>query len=183
MNSWFRAAGALVVGTLGACAVPEATGIISPLLGTQDGQVAEPGEAADEKFDPSDPTRVDARAGGGFKYTNYNPDGYLLEFRGKLALQLNPKDLVTIDIGVGENQGVPGESNEFGLTDGRFRYFRMWDVDRTILPRQRSFGGRPVVVGRAVPRVGTSRRGSRHSFCGRHRWGRGNPRPRTIGRS
>ncbi len=98
------------------------------------------GAAKPETYDPSDPTRVDARTGGGFKYTAYDPEGYLLEFRAKVALQLNPKDLLTVDIGIGENKGATGIPNEFGLTDGRFRYFRMWDVDRSVVAGWQGWG-------------------------------------------
>lgn len=122
----------LLVGSLllaGACVAPSPSRAAwrAGLAGEEgaDEQVA-------EKYDPSDPTRIDARAGFGFKYTAYDPGGYLNEMRAKLALQLNPKDLLVADIGVGQNHGVPGQESEFGLTDGRFRYFRLWDIDRSL---------------------------------------------------
>ena len=104
--------------------------------------VTEPSAATaeGEEYDPSDPTRVDARTGGGFKYTDFSGSAYLLELRAKAAIQLNPKDLLTVDIGVGESIDVPNQSDESGLTDGRFRYFRMWDVDRSVLAGWQGWG-------------------------------------------
>lgn len=109
----------------------------SPALASDE---SPPADAGSTTYDPSDPTRVDTRGGFGVKNTEYDPSGQLRELRAKIAVQLNPKDLVTIDIGVGKNLNVPGESDEFGLTDVRFRFFRMWNVDRSIVAGWQGWG-------------------------------------------
>jgi hypothetical protein len=112
----------------------------SVAIPSQEGNAKTDVPAKVETFDPSDPTRIDARWGLGYKYSDYTQGASLNELRGKLALQLNKKDLVTVDVGVGRSQDVPQVADESGLTDGRFRYFRMWNVDRSILAGYQGIG-------------------------------------------
>ena len=93
---------------------------------------ADAGTPGEERYDPSDPTRIDARLGFGWKHTDYEPGGHVHEGRGKLALQVAKRDLLVADLGFGSNRGTAGFEDELGVTDGRFRWFRLWDMDRSL---------------------------------------------------
>ena len=90
--------------------------------------------------DPSDPTRTDARLGAGYKYTGYTGGPHMNEVRLKAGLITGSKGIFIADIGVGSLQGA-GESNDSGLTDGRFRYFGLGQMDRSKAYGYRGVGG------------------------------------------
>ncbi len=79
--------------------------------------------------DPSDPTRIDARAGAGYKYTDFTSGASINELRAKLALLLGKSGMFVADIGVGKINDNPNGEDETGLTDGRFRYFHLGPMD------------------------------------------------------
>jgi len=85
-------------------------------------------ESVDE-VDPSDPTKIDARVGVGYKGTDFIGGTTMSEVRTKVALQLGHQSTFVMDIGVGRLSGYP-QDDDVGLTDGRFRYFRLGEVDR-----------------------------------------------------
>lgn len=79
--------------------------------------------------DPSDPTRIEARAGAGYKYTGLTGGASINELRVKLALLLGKSGMFVADIGVGKINDYPYGEDETGLTDGRFRYFHLGPMD------------------------------------------------------
>ncbi len=79
--------------------------------------------------DPSDPTRIDARVGAGYKYTDFTGGASINELRAKLALLLGKSGMFVADIGVGKVSDNPNGDDETGLTDGRFRYFHLGPMD------------------------------------------------------
>ena len=79
--------------------------------------------------DPSDPTRIDARAGVGYKYTDFTGGASIKEIRAKLALILGKSGMFVADVGVGKLNDNPNGKDETGLTDGRYRYFHLGPMD------------------------------------------------------
>jgi hypothetical protein len=83
------------------------------------------------QVDPSDPTKIDARVGTGYKFTDLVGGVTMNEVRTKVALDAGPEGTFVMDIGLGRLDGYP-QDDDVGLTDGRFRYFRLVDIDRSV---------------------------------------------------
>ena len=79
--------------------------------------------------DPSDPTRIDARVGAGYKYTDFTGSASINEIRAKVALILGKSGMFVADVGVGKLNNNPNGKDETGLTDGRYRYFHLGPMD------------------------------------------------------
>ncbi len=79
--------------------------------------------------DPSDPTRIDARVGAGYKYTDFTGCASINEIRAKVALILGKSGMFVADVGVGKLNNNPNGKDETGLTDGRYRYFHLGPMD------------------------------------------------------
>jgi hypothetical protein len=79
--------------------------------------------------DPSDPTRIDARIGAGYKYTDFTGGASINEIRAKVALILGSSAMFVADVGVGKLNDNPNGEDESGLTDGRYRYFHLGPMD------------------------------------------------------
>jgi len=79
--------------------------------------------------DPSDPTRIDARIGAGYKYTDFTGGASINEIRAKVALLLGKSGMFIADVGVGKLNDNPNGEDETGLTDGRYRYFHLGPMD------------------------------------------------------
>ncbi len=79
--------------------------------------------------DPSDPTRIDARIGAGYKYTDFTGGANINEIRAKVALILGSSGMFVADVGVGKLNDNPSGEDETGLTDGRYRYFHLGPMD------------------------------------------------------
>lgn len=102
---------------------------------------AAPAETASpaEDYDPSDPTKIEPRLGLGYKWTDYTRGARMNELRGKLALDLGQDGTFIADLGVGALEGFPVDDDP-ALTDGRFRYFKLWTMDRTVQSGYRGWG-------------------------------------------
>ena len=92
-------------------------------------QAQEVTDADKQTPDPSDPTRIDTRAGAGYKYTDFTGGAVINEIRAKLALLQGTSGMFVVDIGVGKINDNPNGEDETGLTDGRFRYFHLGPMD------------------------------------------------------
>lgn len=79
--------------------------------------------------DPSDPTRIVARIGAGYKYTDFTGGASINEIRAKVALILGKSGMFVADVGIGKLDNNPNGENETGLTDGRYRYFHLGPMD------------------------------------------------------
>jgi len=84
-----------------------------------------------KKIDASDPTRIYTYIGVGPKYTRYANGEHMIEGRvsGNIGMQ---QDMVFFNIGYGRNKGtsVPGPSS--GATNGRIRWFHLFEMDYNI---------------------------------------------------
>jgi hypothetical protein len=103
--------------------------IIAFLLTTSTIQVQDVSGSPQQTPDPSDPTRIEARTGAGYKYTDFTGGASLHELRAKLALLSGTSGMFVADIGVGKINDYPYGEDETGLTDGRFRYFHLGPMD------------------------------------------------------
>jgi hypothetical protein len=86
-------------------------------------------DVSEQTPDPSDPTRIDARIGAGYKYTDFTGGASINEIRAKVALILGKSGMFVADVGVGKLNDNPNGEDESGLTDGRYRYFHLGPMD------------------------------------------------------
>ena len=88
-------------------------------------------EKAKKKIDASDPTKIYTYVGVGPKYTRYANGEHMLEGRisGNIGFQ---KDMAFFNIGYGRHSGnsVPGSNS--GVTNGRVRWFHLFEMDYSI---------------------------------------------------
>jgi hypothetical protein len=89
--------------------------------------------------DPSDPTNIDARVGLGYKFTELNGGVSMNEVRAKAAVDIGDEGTLVADVGVGALDSYAPD-DDLGLTDGRFRYFHLWEMDRTVVKGYRGWG-------------------------------------------
>jgi len=86
---------------------------------------------ARKKIDASDPTKIYTYVGVGPKYTRYANGEHMVEGRvsGNIGF---PKDMVFFNIGYGRHSGnsVPGSNS--GVTNGRVRWFHLFEMDYSI---------------------------------------------------
>jgi len=87
---------------------------------------------AEEKIDASDPTKIYTYAGGGLKYTDYTNGESMWEIRATGNFGLSDSDMLMFEMGYGWHDGdlVPGDNND--LTNGRLRWFHLFDMDHTV---------------------------------------------------
>ena len=114
----------LTLSAIAACAAP-------PSQESEAHAASEDDVQADPAYqvDPSDPTKIDARVGLGYKFTDLPGGVTMNEGRTKVALDAGPEGTFVMDIGLGRLDGFPPD-DDVGLTDGRFRYFRLLEIDR-----------------------------------------------------
>lgn len=87
---------------------------------------------AEEQIDASDPTKIYTYAGGGIKYTDYTNNESMTELRLTGNLGLGSKDMVMFELGYGWHDGnnIKGSNND--LTNGRVRWFHLFDMDNSV---------------------------------------------------
>ena len=95
---------------------------------------------AEEAVDASDPTKIYSYVGPGYKYTKYGNGDYLQELRIVGNIGLSDSDMVLFELGYGDYNGslLPGEKDS-GVTNGRGRWFHLFDMDYSILSGYRGW--------------------------------------------
>ncbi len=88
--------------------------------------------ATEQEIDASDPTKIYSYAGGGVKYTDYTNDEEMWEARITGNLGLSDKDMVLFEVGYGWHSGNAVEGGNNDLTNGRARWFHVFDMDYTV---------------------------------------------------
>ena len=85
------------------------------------------------QVDASDPTKIYSYAGLGFKFTEFANGDSLNELRAIGNIGFSDQDMVLFEIGYGDYSGtvLPGEKGS-GVTNGRARYFHLFDMDYTV---------------------------------------------------
>lgn len=97
-------------------------------------------EAAEEKIDASDPTKIYTYAGPGFKYTKYSNGDTLSELRVQGNIGISDKDMVMFELGYGNYSGtvLAGEEDS-GLTNSRARWFHLFKMDHSVVSGYRGW--------------------------------------------
>ena len=87
-----------------------------------------------DAVDASDPSKIYTYAGPGFKYTEFSNGDSLSELRVIGNLGITDRDMLLFEIGYGSYSGTvsAGEKDD-GLTNGRLRYFHLFDMDYSVL--------------------------------------------------
>ena len=85
---------------------------------------------ADSSIDPSDPTKIAAFAGPGFKFTSFADDSELVEIRASGNMGFGEKDMVLFELGYGNFDGaVISTDTTSGMTNARARWFHLFNMD------------------------------------------------------
>ena len=89
---------------------------------------------AEDGIDASDPTKIYSYIGPGYKYTEFSNGDDLQEARIIGNLGLGDSDMVLFEIGYGSYDGTTerGEKDT-GTTNGRARWFHLFDMDYSVL--------------------------------------------------
>ncbi|BDY11901.1 hypothetical protein [Hydrogenimonas cancrithermarum] len=87
---------------------------------------------AEEAIDASDPTRVYTYAGAGIKYTDYTNDETMIEMRAIGNIGLSPNDMLLFEVGYGWHDGDRVEGGNSDMTNGRLRWFHLFEMDYSI---------------------------------------------------
>lgn len=87
--------------------------------------------AEEESIDASDPTKIYTYAGGGVKYTDYTNGDSMWELRATGNIALGKNDMALFELGYGWHDGSAenGTTNENNLTNGRLRWFHLFNMD------------------------------------------------------
>ncbi|MEH6551747.1 MAG: hypothetical protein V7711_08355 [Pseudomonadales bacterium] len=89
---------------------------------------------SEESIDASDPTKIYSYVGPGYKYTEYSNGDNLQEARVIGNLGLGNSDMVLFEIGYGTYNGTLAEGEkEDGTTNGRARWFHLFNMDYSVL--------------------------------------------------
>ena len=103
------------------------------------GQAGESGNGTVESIDASDPTRIYTFIGIGPKYTSYTNGEHMTEARvlGNIGME---NDMVLFELGYGGHSGnkVPGGNS--AMTNGRLRWFHLFNMDYEIDHGYRGWG-------------------------------------------
>ena len=83
----------------------------------------------DRIIDASDPTKIYTFAGGGLKYNDYTNGESMLELRATGNLGISDVDSVLFEAGYGWHDGNLVAGSNQGLTNVRFRWFHLFDMD------------------------------------------------------
>jgi hypothetical protein len=125
-----------------------------------------------EDVDASDPTKVYSYAGPGYKFTEYSNGDSLSELRAVGNIGFSDNDMLLFEIGYGSYDGtIESGDKEDGVTNGRLRYFHLFNMDYSIAKGYRGWaaqvdlqfegevkgtnGGNTLAVG-ALPAYGLS---------------------------
>ena len=87
---------------------------------------------AEEAIDASDPTKVYTYAGVGVKYTDYTNDETMKEMRAVGNIGLSPNDMLLFEVGYGWHDGDRVEGGNSALTNGRLRWFHLFEMDYSV---------------------------------------------------
>ena len=87
---------------------------------------------AEESIDASDPTKVYTYAGAGVKYTDYTNDETMAEMRATGNVGLTPQDMLMFEVGYGWHDGDKVSGNNSALTNGRLRWFHIFEMDYSV---------------------------------------------------
>ncbi len=85
--------------------------------------------AAEERIDQSNPIKIYTYAGGGIKYTDYTNSESMWEMRAVANIGLSDNDMVLAEFGYGFHSGDKVEGRDNDLTNGRARWFHLFDMD------------------------------------------------------
>ena len=88
--------------------------------------------AESSNIDASDPTRIYTFAGLGLKYTDYTNGESMTELRAVGNMGLGESDMLLFEFGYGNHSGNKVEGSNDTLTNGRFRWFHMFNMDYEI---------------------------------------------------
>ena len=96
--------------------------------------------AEDIVIDASDPTKIYTYFGGGLKYNDYTNGESMTEVRMTGNLGLSEHDAILFEAGYGWHSGnlVPGSND--GMTNARFRWFHLSDMDYDLVRGYRGMG-------------------------------------------
>ena len=108
--------------------------IFGALLATYIGVVACSNAGAQETaIDASDPTKIYSYAGAGYKFTEYSNGDSLSELRAIGNIGFGDNDMLLFELGYGKFSGtVEAGEEENGLTNGRLRYFHLFNMDYSV---------------------------------------------------
>jgi hypothetical protein len=97
--------------------------------------------AQDERvIDASDPTKIYTYFGGGLKYNEYTNGESMLELRVTGNLGVSDVDSILFEAGYGWHDGdLVAGSNE-GMTNARFRWFHLFEIDYEKVKGYRGMG-------------------------------------------
>lgn len=104
--------------------------LIAAIIISLPGSVA----AQEEAIDASDPTKIYTYAGGGVKYTDYTNGDSMWEIRATGNIGLSKSDMLLFELGYGWHSGsaANGTRDESDLTNGRLRWFHLFDMDYSV---------------------------------------------------
>ncbi len=89
------------------------------------------GEEA-RKIDASDPTRIYTFVGVGPKYTRYANGEHMWEMRVSGNIGLSKQDMVFFNVGYGRHFGNSVAGANSGVTNGRMRWFHLFEMDYSV---------------------------------------------------
>lgn len=85
------------------------------------------------QVDASDPTKIYSYAGPGYKFTQYSNGDSLGEIRAIGNIGFTDNDMLLFEIGYGRYSGtVANDEKKDGVTNGRARYFHLFDMDYSV---------------------------------------------------
>jgi hypothetical protein len=94
----------------------------------------------DVVIDASDPTKFYTYAGGGLKYNEYTNGESALEMRVTGNLAISSVDSVLFEVGYGWHDGNLVAGSNQGMTNARFRWFHLSDIDYDLVMGYRGMG-------------------------------------------
>lgn len=96
--------------------------------------------AQEEKIDATDPTKIYTFAGGGLKYNDYTNGESMWEIRAIGNIGLGERDMLLFEAGYGWHHGDQAPGDNSGLTNARFRWFHMYDMNYDLETGYRGMG-------------------------------------------
>lgn len=97
--------------------------------------------AQDEEFvDATDPTKIQTFMGLGAKHTDYTNGETMLEARVTGNAGITDHDMLLFEIGYGWHDGELVAGHDSGITNGRVRWFRLWEMKYDLGRGFRGFG-------------------------------------------
>jgi hypothetical protein len=94
----------------------------------------------DRVIDASDPTRIYTYFGGGLKSNEYTNFESMLELRVTGNLGVSDVDSILFEAGYGWHDGDLVAGSNKGMTNARFRWFHLFDIDYDLVKGYRGMG-------------------------------------------